>query len=88
MYIAAQLLTDFVLIDRLHLVLIIDGVDSTGSPYAAGAFFMEDRGGASSGTLALEFQPDRAHGDVYHGGRSHTHILTKRANDPHASAFS
>jgi hypothetical protein len=45
MYIATQRLTDFILIDRRHLVLIIDGVDSTGSPYAAGAFFMEDRGG-------------------------------------------
>ena len=54
--IVTQRLTDFVLIDRRQLVLVIDGVDSAGSPYAAGAFIMEDRGGRMVEHLLWNFE--------------------------------
>lgn len=56
MRIATQRLTDFVLIDRRQVVLLIDGVDSTGSPYAAGAFIMEDHGGRIVEHLLWNFE--------------------------------
>jgi hypothetical protein len=45
MTVPAQRLTNFMMVDRRHIVFETDGIDSEGDAYAIGMLFLEDRGG-------------------------------------------
>jgi hypothetical protein len=45
MQIETQRVTSFMIVDRRHVVIEINGLDSEGNTYAAGFLFVEDRGG-------------------------------------------